>query len=152
MENLSKRFAGPAGARDRVSVFREDHRTVLGAQDDLDLAKSGRLNLLLMGRDDLVEQVVDDLAPDLPAPVERWKAAARPAAPLPQRVGTIVIRHVDAMTMEDQRDLMAWLESAGARTQVVSTTAVPLLARVRQGEFLDDLYYRLNTVFVDLTE
>jgi len=39
---------------------------------------------------------------------------------------------------------------AAGQTQVVSTTPQPLLPLVQSGTFLARLYYRLNTVCVDL--
>ena len=46
--------------------------------------------------------------------------------------------------------LLRWLERATGRTQVVSTTSTSLLPRVQDGTFVDTLYYRLNTVCLDV--
>jgi DNA-binding NtrC family response regulator len=61
----------------------------------------------------------------------------------------MVLQDVGALCPEEQRRLLNWLEESGGRTQVVSTSAEPLLARVTEGSFLDTLYYRLNTVCVE---
>ncbi len=72
--------------------------------------------------------------------------------PSPQGVKTLVIRDVDTLSAEQQRDLLSWLEQATVvSTRVVSTTTVPLFQRVTAGRFLDVLYYRLNTVLLDGT-
>ena len=55
------------------------------------------------------------------------------------------------MTTDDQLRLVDWLERAKGRTQVVSTSSVPVLPRVHSGGFIERLYYRLNTVCVDVT-
>jgi transcriptional regulator of acetoin/glycerol metabolism len=44
-----------------------------------------------------------------------------------------------------------WLASSN-RPQVVSTASAPLLPLVEAGVFNDALYYRLNTVYIDLSE
>jgi len=47
--------------------------------------------------------------------------------------------------------LLDWLDRAAGRTQVVSMTPASLWPRVQAGEFMDRLYYRLNTVCMDVT-
>jgi transcriptional regulator of acetoin/glycerol metabolism len=63
----------------------------------------------------------------------------------------MVLHDVGRLQPHEQLDLLAWLEQADGRTQVVSTSATPLLPRVQCGAFIDTLYYRLNTVCVDVT-
>ena len=55
------------------------------------------------------------------------------------------------MTTDDQLRLLDWLERAKGRTQVVSTSSGPVLPRVHSGDFIERLYYRHNTVCVDVT-
>jgi transcriptional regulator of acetoin/glycerol metabolism len=43
------------------------------------------------------------------------------------------------------------LDETAGKIRVVSTTPVPLWSRVKPGSFSDVLYYRLNTVYVDVT-
>jgi len=100
--------------------------------------------VLVIGTTEAVEQSLAGLMPYLDTPVRCWS----PDAPLPAPgdVNTLVIRDVEVLTAERQRELLSWLEEAVARTRVVSTTTVPLFQRVTAGLFLDTLYYRLNTV------
>jgi transcriptional regulator of acetoin/glycerol metabolism len=63
----------------------------------------------------------------------------------------MVLHDVGLMQPNEQLDLLAWLEQAAGRTQVVSTSPTPLMPRVHTGLFIDTLYYRLNTVCVDVT-
>jgi len=68
------------------------------------------------------------------------------------RAGTIVIRDVDALTSDDQRKLCEWLDARSDRAQLVSTASAPIVPLVDSNLFNDALYYRLNMVYVDLTE
>jgi hypothetical protein len=72
--------------------------------------------------------------------------------PASMRFGTVVVRDVDALTREEQRRLCDWLDSGGKHTQVVSTSGAPLLTLVETGVFNDALYYRLNMIYLDLSE
>jgi hypothetical protein len=71
-----------------------------------------------------------------------------PASP---HVGSMVLRDVDFLTPREQRRLFEWLATSN-RTQVVSTASAPLLPLVEARVFNDALYYRLNTVYIDLSE
>jgi hypothetical protein len=63
----------------------------------------------------------------------------------------MILQDVGALTDGDQHRLLDWLDRAPGRTQVVSTTPAPLFPRVQGGAFIDRLYYRLNTVCMDVT-
>ena len=63
----------------------------------------------------------------------------------------MILREVGALSVDDQHRLLEWMDLTGGRTQIVSTTSTPLLSRVRAGGFLEALYYRLNTVCVDVS-
>lgn len=153
MQNLPKPFADGARPADRIdciSRLREDWRIARTAHLDLELMRVPRANLLLKGTEDVVQNVLDLLTPTLRAPIDTWK----PGDPLnlpTATAGTMILRDVGRLTLDDQFQLLGWLDIAGGRTQIVSTTPSPLLARVRSGGFLDTLYYRLNTVCVDLS-
>jgi hypothetical protein len=104
---------------------------------------AARPNVLVMGPTDALEQVLAKLIPHLRQPVREWTPDALRQSPAD--VKTLVIRGVDALSGEQQRNLSAWLErSATARPQVVSTTTVSLFHRIATGLFLEELYYRLN--------
>jgi hypothetical protein len=63
----------------------------------------------------------------------------------------MILQDVGALTDADQRRLLDWLDRAAGRTQVVSTTPASLWPRVQAGAFADGLYYRLNTLCMDVT-
>ena len=62
-----------------------------------------------------------------------------------------MLHDTGSLPADDQLRLLDWLERAEGRTQVVSTSSTPLLPLVHSGRFIDTLYYRLNTVCVDVT-
>src|SRR5579864_98779 len=104
---------------------------------------AARPNVLVVGPADAFEQLLTELMPHLRHPVCEWTPDALRQSPAD--VKTLVIRAVDALSGEQQRNLSAWLErSATARPHIVSTTTVPLFPRIAAGLFLEELYYRLN--------
>jgi Sigma-54 interaction domain len=142
MENTSIVYTGAAlvsGAVDCDSLF----------SDDWQIARTARVNLLVIERDATVAHLLEQLLPDLNEPIARWHPGQRLVLPPIHLAGTIVLHDVGALGAEEQRLLLAWLEASEGRTQVVSTTQEPLLPRVNAGTFLDTLYYRLNTVCVN---
>jgi DNA-binding NtrC family response regulator len=59
---------------------------------------------------------------------------------------------VGKLTPEGQRRLMEWLDCSDRyRIQVIATNSVALWPRVKDGSFTEALYYRLNMIYVDLT-
>ena len=85
-------------------------------------------------------------------PVVVWNCgSARLTRPPSQNVGTLILNDVAALSLEEQRVLCEWLDDARGRFQVVTTSAEPLLPLVKNGAFLEVLYYRLNVVYAELT-
>lgn len=130
---------------------RENERQAKAAREALVTMGLPRVNLLLEGQEQALKSVLDALAGSLRQPVSSWHPGQRLELPLVERQGTMIIHDVDALGIEDQIHLLEWLGHAVGRTQVVSTTTAPLLPRVRAGAFIDTLYYRLNTVFLNVT-
>jgi sigma-54-interacting transcriptional regulator len=121
------------------------------AEEELRLVEQHRVNLLLMGQQEIVQPMVDALSARFHQPVGTWSPGERLVLPPAERTGTMVLNDVGALGLQDQIQLLEWLSTASGRTQVVSTTPAPLLPRVQSGKFIDTLYYRLNTVCVDTT-
>lgn len=68
-----------------------------------------------------------------------------------KRAETLVLYDVDQLDRNAQARLTAWLEDpANVSTQVVSATAISLFQRVLAKRFIDTLYYRLNTIVLDV--
>jgi hypothetical protein len=116
--------------------------------DDWQLARTARVNLLVILRDQAVSELLDQLLPDLNEPIARWRPGQPLMLPPIHLAGTVLLQDVGALPEDDQRLLLAFIEASDGRTQVVSTTPESLLPRVNAGTFLDTLYYRLNTVCV----
>lgn len=121
------------------------------AHVDLLLMGMPRINLLLIAPEGVVRHVLRSLSFDLWEPVAEWMSGEPLTLPSPSSAGTIILHDVHALAMPDQRRLLDWLELTKGRTQVVSTTPTPLLPRVQIGEFNATLFYRLNTVCVDVS-
>ena len=154
MENLSNVGAEgiwPSGALDRRLRLEEEWRMTRAALLELQRLGKPRVNLVLTGMDIVVQNVLQVLGPDLRQPITSWRRGQRLLLPAGPRVGTMILHNVSALTRDDQRRLLEWTERAAVGTQVISTTPAPLLRYVLAGAFIDTLYYRLNTVSVDVT-
>jgi len=154
MENLVPIVAAShrTGLPDRTPPLPDHWRLARAAHVDLLLMGMPRVNLLLIAPDGVVRYVLESLLLDLKEPMTRWSPGEPLNLPDPDRAGTLVLNHVYALPPADQLRLIEWMEIAEGRTQVVSATPAPLLPRVHAGEFIDILYYRLNTVCVDVTK
>ena len=121
------------------------------AGDELLLMGMPRLNLLLMGRDDVVQLVLRTVLGHVRRPIATWSPGEPFVLPAIAHPGTLVLHDVNALSIQQQVRLLEWSNSGRRNPQVISTTPTPLLPLVYAGTFLDTLYYRLNTVFIDLT-
>jgi len=105
-------------------------------------------NLLLIGSSEATRAMVLYLMPSLATQVVNWD---RQTADLPKdTVGTLIIRDVARLTKDRQLRLLDWLNQQSRRVRVIATSTTPFFTRVESGRFLDDLYYRLNTVTIPL--
>jgi hypothetical protein len=129
----------------------EDWRRARAAQACLRLVGAVRANLLLVGIDGITWSILKTLLPDLKIPITTWYPGEPLLLPRVTETGTMILHDVGAMSHDDQLQMLGWSEQAVGRTQVVSLTSVPLLPRLRTRAFNDMLYYRLNTVCVDVT-
>ena len=117
---------------------------------DLDVCLPTRANLLVTGPDNVTDAFVKALRSNLREPVVILRGGepfALPSAP----VGTLFLADVDALTFEEQRRLYEWLEENSSGTQVISLSAISLMPMVAAGRFLEGLYYRLNTIYIEIT-
>lgn len=153
MENQSRAVEGSSHAADPPDRTLEDERHAAGAvHEELMTMGMPRVNLLLTGKARAVQDALESLAGNLHEPIVTWCPGEQLALPVARNAGTMVLHNIDAMRLEEQVQLLAWLGEVMGRTQVVSTSAAPLLPQVRAGAFLDTLYYRLNTVYVPLAD
>lgn len=154
MENPSKAFAGAShslGAREHFTQLPDDWRLARAAHEDLRRMGMPRVNVLLVGAGGLTRNVVGMLLRDRDEPIASWSPGERLLLPPVARGGTVVLHEVGTLAADDQLHLLDWLEHAVARTQVISTTSRPLLPQVQSGAFIERLFYRLNTICLDVT-
>ena len=152
----------PAGLFSRVSSKTTRYASMLPLKDDssdwftvyrdLDLARSGKANLLVVGTERLVLSLVGSLIADVKSDCMIQCRDGQLRLPrTSSQSGIVVLRDVDALKREEQRRFRDWLDSASKRVQVVSTASEPLLGLVAARAFDAALYYRLNAVYIDLT-
>ena len=154
MENPSQVFGGTplaGGTLPHASKLPDHWRLARAAHVDLLLMGMPRVNLLLIAPDGVVRFVLESLLLDLQEPIDRWRPGDALTLPSPDESGTLVLHEVGMLSIADQFRLLDWLERVQGRAQVISTSSTPLLGRVQAGSFIDTLYYRLNTVCVDVT-
>jgi hypothetical protein len=109
-----------------------------------------RVNVLVAGRDEAVQLVLETLFVHIEKPIANWSPGEPLMLPPVGRPGTLVLHDVAALEPGDQIRLLQWSARAMGSMQVISTTSAPLLPRIAAGTFIDTLYYRLNTVYIEL--
>jgi sigma-54-interacting transcriptional regulator len=142
MENPSTDFATTTRVADSIETLSQ-------LPEDCRLARAAGVNLLLIvpeGTSGFAELLI----PELARPVVSWQPGDRLMLPEASQTGTLLLYDVGALSLPDQRYLIEWLERAAGQTQVVSLSTAPLLPLVQAETFLARLYYRLNTVCVDM--
>lgn len=66
-------------------------------------------------------------------------------------VRTLILKDVDKLDAAGQRLALSWTDRpADTRPRVVSLSCVTLFPLVESGRFSEELYYRLNTVYLTL--
>ena len=157
MENPTSLSSGLAARARRASSSEivpqlpEHWRLARAAHVDLLLMGMPRVNLLLIAPDAVVRYVLESLLLNLREPAARWAPGQPLDLPPREFINTMILHDVGRLQPHEQLELLDWLEQADGRTQVVSTSPAPLIPRVHSGLFIDTLYYRLNTVCVDVT-
>lgn len=141
--------ASHATVADAPLPMPEHWRQASTAQRNLRELGMPQVNMLFVGADDATWQLLES-ALNLAVPLATWRPGRAMHLPENGAVRTLVIREVGNMSGAEQVRLLDWLDRAVGRTQVVSTSTVPLLPLVEDGRFINTLYYRLNTVCVDL--
>jgi hypothetical protein len=128
---------------------RIDRRSVTSFAPDCELLVASRLNAMLVGPAGPARDVLRVIAPLLQRPIVAMSSQRRL-----RRIGeagTLILRGVDRLPLSAQFELLTWFDEETPRPQVISTAREPMLPKVAEGQFLDTLYYRLNTVYMELT-
>jgi hypothetical protein len=148
--NRLKGYVGDTRLPEPHPAYRGDDPHLARVAGELFLVGMARLNVMLVGSADMVRLVLQTHMSSLQKPVVSWSPGEPFALPVVERTGTLILHEVGALSLHDQMQLLEWSASAMRRTQVISTTSSPLLPRVCARGFIDALYYRLNTVYLDL--
>jgi hypothetical protein len=106
-----------------------------------------RHNVMLEGPAQATDNLLRLLGPHLHAPAVRTCGRVPLALPA-VGCGALVLHDVSALDSREQAALASWLDAGG--TQVVSTTAHPLLPMIADGVFDEALYYRLNVMLLSI--
>ena len=123
-----------------------------GLHRDVDLARATRANVLVAGAEQAVSNTLAVIVPDLEHAMVIDRASDPLRLPSPLRCApTVIIRNVDRLTRDEQRELVDWLMVAKGHARVIATTSRSLVSMLDGQEFSATLYYRLNTLYVDLT-
>jgi hypothetical protein len=108
-----------------------------------------RPNALVIGPVVQIEATVAAIVDALSTPVRYWS----PDSPLPSPEDgtTIVIRDIATLSLPLQEAWLARLNAEDAHhAQIIATSSIAVFPLVVRGVFLEDLYYQLNTVLLDV--
>ena len=105
---------------------------------DIEVLRIAQPHVLLVGPPSLTSVLLDAMRPALRQPMVECGVDV---ASLPDE-GTVILRNVESLDARGQQALSTWMEYSAAR--VVTICEAPLYARVTDGRFSSDLYYRLN--------
>jgi len=110
-----------------------------------------RVNILLMGTPAVTCKVVSTLLRTRQEAAASWRPGEGLLLPLVKGGATMVLHDVGSLLPGDQLHLLTWLEQTTTRAQVISTSSGPLFPLVQAGVFNETLFYRLNTICLDVT-
>ena len=114
-----------------------DWRTTLGL----------RANVMIAGPKSALDAFLEAARPELREPVK----SAGGALPRADGVGGRGPADVDRLDGAEQRRLRRWFEDRrNADVQLISLTSMPLFSLVSENAFDTELYYRLNTIFLEV--
>lgn len=116
---------------------------------ELQVIMTDHPNLLMCGPEVSVQSALAFLRPSFRQPVAKWAHDAQQNPP-PQQNGTLIIEDATTLDDEQQKSLLQWLDQRAGRVQVIATTLENLFPLARHGLFLNRLFYRLNTLHLDL--
>lgn len=67
-----------------------------------------------------------------------------------QHTGTLLLSRIEEISDNQQLELFDWITMTHLSARVVSVATKPLEHLMRQGRFLESLYYRLNVMRMDI--
>lgn len=116
------------------------------------LATASRLNTMFIGPSDVTQWILATLSVEQPVQhVTPEEVLVKSFSPPSDHVGTLIIDDIMSLNPRNQRRLCQWLEQGSGRPRIVSLSQRPVVQAVANRMFIESLYYRLNTVYIDLT-
>jgi len=115
--------------------------------DDWRLITSRHPNVLVEGPKTSTELLIKALGATLNEPTREWTSSVTTDA-----AATLVVRAVDTLNAHEQRRLLDCLNGSGGEKprQVIASATTSLFPLIERGLFLSDLYYKLNTVRLEV--
>jgi hypothetical protein len=160
METLSKLFSGTSrlirGGRPYPPLSTIDPRSERhfmkpssGRHPEWTVLRTSPVNALLVGGVQMTAVAVARVERSLRQPLVWWSPEQIGDAPA-LTDGTLVIRDVDRLDAQQQALVTHWINTHSPRVQVIALAREPLFPHVAAGRFSAALYYRVNTVVVEL--
>jgi hypothetical protein len=107
-----------------------------------------RANVLVTGPKDALDAFIEMARPEMREPV---RSADRSLPPFLDGSRTLILAEVDALEQTDQQRLRRWFDDRrNCDVQIVSLATVPLFPMVNANTFDAELFYRLNTIFLEV--
>jgi hypothetical protein len=116
---------------------------------DWDLLVTSRLNAILCGDRSAIGVTLSMLRAHLTLPLHEWSCANGLSTP-PITSGTLIVTDLVDATLDQQHLLLDWLDAHDA-LRVITVSERPLFGLVARGRLLEQLYYRLNTMYCTLS-
>ena len=137
MENVPKAFA-------EATV-----KASSACQVDWSILVTSPVNGLIVGSLHLIAAAMAGIDDNVRRPVVWWAPDQSPDVP-ELIAGTLMIRDVDRLDARQQESLSRWVGVHCPGVQVLGLTRAPLFAQVSDGRFSAELYYRMNTVMIEV--
>ena len=160
MENRSNAFAEvspqidgilsrPRSANSGPATKRLPAEDLSSCQVAWTIVSTSSVNGLVIGSLHLNAGALGWIDRSLRQPVVWWHPTRTPDPP-ELAAGTLVIREIDRLEARQQERLSSWLCRHRPALQVLALSRTPLFDQVVNGFFSPELYYRLNTVMVEV--
>ena len=124
----------------------------LSLDHDLRLIRGTQVSVMMVGPDQVLEELIRRATTGFEPPgiVQcQNQQLSLPASSSDAR--GVWFRDIDALSAPEQRQLLRWLES-DRPGPVFSTATRPVFPLVQAGFFNETLLYRLNAVYIDLSD
>jgi hypothetical protein len=107
-----------------------------------------RTNVLVTGPNDALTAFLEMARSEMRDPI---RSASRSLPRFLDGFRTLVLTEIDGLDASDQQRLRHWFdERSNPDVQVISATSAPLFELVKESAFDADLYYRLNTIYLEV--